>query len=144
MMRVFERTVDRNFRQSGSQISQLDTQNDLVGDLEEELAPLAIAAHVDLQLEVLVTQPCIVMEDVDRLYRAISNLITNAIQYTAAAGVVTIRLEYADNTAIITVRDLGVGIAPVDLPHIFDRFYRVQVDRSRATGGTGLGLAIVP
>ncbi len=117
--------------------------NDLVGDLEEELAPLAIATHVDLQLEVLVAQPCIVMGDVDRLYRAISNLITNAIQYTAAAGVVTIRLEYADNTAIITVRDLGVGIAAVDLPQIFDRFYRVQVDRSRATGGTGLGLAIV-
>jgi signal transduction histidine kinase len=117
--------------------------NDLVGDLEEELAPLAIAAKIDLQVEILVTQPCYTIGDIDRLYRAIANLITNAIQYTPAAGVVTIRLEYLDNTAIITVRDTGIGIAPADLPQIFDRFYRVQFDRARATGGTGLGLAIV-
>jgi signal transduction histidine kinase len=117
--------------------------NDLVSDLEEELAPLAIAAHIDLQVDILVKEPLYVMGDIDRLYRAISNLITNAIQYTPADGVVTIRLEYSDRTAIVTVRDTGMGIAPADLPHIFDRFYRVQADRSRATGGTGLGLAIV-
>jgi signal transduction histidine kinase len=117
--------------------------NDLVSDLEEELAPLAIAAKIDLQVEILVKELLYVMGDIDRLYRAISNLITNAIQYTPAGGIVTIGLKYADRTAIITVRDPGIGIALVDLPHIFDRFYRVQVDRSRATGGTGLGLAIV-
>ncbi len=117
--------------------------NDLVSDLEEELAPLAMAAEIDLQIEILVKEPIYVMGDIDRLYRAISNLITNAIQYTPAAGMVAIHLEYLENTAIITVRDNGIGIAPADLPHIFDRFYRVQVDRSRATGGTGLGLAIV-
>lgn len=117
--------------------------NDLVSDLEEELAPLAMAAGIDLQVEILVKEPLYVMGDIDRLYRAISNLITNAIQYTPAEGVVAIHLEYLENTAIITVRDNGIGIAPADLPHIFDRFYRVQIDRSRATGGTGLGLAIV-
>ena len=117
--------------------------NDLVSDLEEELAPLAMAAEIDLQVEILVKEPLYVMGDLDRLYRAISNLITNAIQYTPASGVVTIGLESSDHTAIVTVRDTGIGIASADLPHIFDRFYRVQVDRSRATGGTGLGLAIV-
>jgi signal transduction histidine kinase len=117
--------------------------NDLVNDLEEELAPLAISAQIDLRVELRVSKPCYVMGDIDRLYRAIANLITNAIQYTQAEGVVMIRLEYTDNTAIVTVRDTGIGIAPADLPQIFDRFYRVQVDRSRATGGTGLGLAIV-
>ena len=117
--------------------------NDLVSDLEEELAPLAMAAQIDLQVTILVKEPIYVMGDIDRLYRAISNLITNAIQYTPADGVVTIRLEYSDNNAIVTVRDNGIGIAPTDLPYIFDRFYRVQEDRSRATGGTGLGLAIV-
>jgi signal transduction histidine kinase len=117
--------------------------NDLVSDLEEELAPLAIVANIDLRLEILVKQPCYVMGDIDRLYRAIANLITNAIQYTPADGVVTICLKYSENTAIVTVRDTGIGIASADLAHIFDRFYRVQGDRSRATGGTGLGLAIV-
>ncbi|MCY7366999.1 MAG: HAMP domain-containing histidine kinase, partial [Chamaesiphon sp.] len=117
--------------------------NDLVSDLEEELAPLAMAAGIDLQVAILVKEPLYVIGDIDRLYRATSNLMTNAIQYTPAAGVVAIHLEYLENTAIITVRDNGIGIAPADLPHIFDRFYRVQVDRARATGGTGLGLAIV-
>jgi signal transduction histidine kinase len=117
--------------------------NDLVSDLEEELAPLAIANSIDLRLEILVNQSLYVMGDPDRLYRAIANLINNAIQYTPADGVVTIRLESADRHAIIIIQDNGIGIAAEDLLHIFDRFYRVQADRSRNTGGTGLGLAIV-
>ena len=125
--------------------------NDLVSDLEEELAPIAIASslaeplqrRIDLRLEILVKQPIYVSGDSDRLYRAIANLIHNAIQYTLADGVVTIRLESAERHAIVTIQDNGIGIAEADLPHIFDRFYRVQADRSRNTGGTGLGLAIV-
>jgi signal transduction histidine kinase len=133
--------------------------NDLVSDLEEELAPLAMAASIDLRLEILVSQPLYINGDSDRLYRAIANLIDNAIHYTPAGGIVTIRLESTDRGAtwignpgaIITIQDNGIGIAAADLPHIFDRFYRVQVDRSRSlaggesqtSGGTGLGLAIV-
>jgi signal transduction histidine kinase len=117
--------------------------NDLVSDLEEELAPLAIANSLDLRLEILVKQSLYVIGDSDRLYRSISNLINNAIQYTPENGVVNICLESSDRNAIITIKDNGIGIAAEDLPHIFDRFYRVQADRSRRTGGTGLGLAIV-
>jgi signal transduction histidine kinase len=124
--------------------------NDLVSDLEEELAPLAIEhllaephqKSIDLRLEISIDRPLYVIGDCDRLYQAISNLITNAIQYTPAGGIVTIGLAYSDRTAIITIKDNGIGIAAADLPHIFDRFYRVQSDRSRSTGGTGLGLAI--
>ncbi len=124
--------------------------NDLVSDLEEELAPLAIANSVaeqlhksiDLRLEILVKQPLYVIGDSDRLYRSIANLIHNAIQYTPNNGMVNIRLESSERNAIITIQDSGIGIAEADLPHIFDRFYRVQADRSRNTGGTGLGLAI--
>jgi signal transduction histidine kinase len=122
---------------------QLCCLNDLVSDLEEELAPLAIANSIDLHLEILAKKPLYVVGDSDRLYRSISNLIHNAIQYTPADGVVTIRLESSERNAIITVQDNGIGIAAEDLTHIFDRFYRVQTDRSRNTGGTGLGLAIV-
>ena len=124
--------------------------NDLVRDLEEELAPLTIESalaephqqSIDLRLEIATDRSLYVIGDCDRLYRAISNLITNAIQYTPAGGVVTIGLDYVDRQAMITISDNGIGIAAADLPHIFDRFYRVQSDRSRATGGTGLGLAI--
>ena len=83
------------------------------------------------------------MGDSDRLYRSIANLINNAIQYTPAHGVVTIRLESLERNAIVTIEDNGIGIDAANLPHIFDRFYRVQADRLRNTGGTGLGLAIV-
>ncbi len=117
--------------------------NDLVSDLEEELAPLAMANSIDLRLEILVKQPIYVMGDSDRLYRAIANLIHNAIKYTPAGGAVTIRLESSERHAIVTIQDNGIGISRDDLPHIFERFYRVQADRSRNTGGTGLGLAIV-
>jgi signal transduction histidine kinase len=116
--------------------------NDLVSDLEEELAPLAIANSIDLRLEIP-DKPLYVNGDSDRLYQAIANLINNAIQYTPAGGIVLIRLTAVDRQAIVSVRDNGVGIAAEDLPHIFDRFYRVQADRARSTGGTGLGLAIV-
>ena len=117
--------------------------NDLVSDLEEELVPLAIASSIDLRLEISVKQPIYVMGDSDRLYRSIANLINNAIQYTPAHGVVTIRLESLERNATVTIEDNGIGIDAADLPHIFDRFYRVQADRARNTGGTGLGLAIV-
>jgi signal transduction histidine kinase len=122
--------------------SQSCCLNDLVSDLEEELAPLAMANGIDLQVNLLVRESIYVRGDIDRLYRAIANLITNAIQYTPAGSVVTICLECTDDNAIVTVTDTGIGIAPQDLPQIFDRFYRVCDNRSRATGGTGLGLAI--
>ena len=72
-----------------------------------------------------------------------SNLITNAIEYTAPQGKVEIQLSYLQNYVVVIVQDSGIGIAKADLPHLFDRFYRIQQDRSRQTGGLGLGLAIV-
>jgi signal transduction histidine kinase len=121
---------------------QLCCLHDLVSDLEEELAPLALAAKVDLRLEIRNSQSCYAIGDIDKLYRAIANLVDNAIHSTAADGTVTICLECSHDRAIVTVSDTGSGIAADDLPHIFDRFYRAGTDRARATGGTGLGLAI--
>jgi heavy metal sensor kinase len=85
-----------------------------------------------------------VMGDRDRLKQLILNLVSNALKYTPEGGRVTLGLGRASgNWARLTVSDTGVGIPPDELPHIFERFYRVDRSRARAEGGTGLGLAIV-
>jgi signal transduction histidine kinase len=78
----------------------------------------------------------------EQIYRLISNLIVNGIQYTSAGGTVTVVLENSERDAVIEVQDTGIGIAPPEQKRIFDRFYRVNTGRSRSTGGSGLGLAI--
>jgi two-component system, OmpR family, manganese sensing sensor histidine kinase len=80
--------------------------------------------------------------DPDLLKQAIANLLTNAFKYTPEAGTVRLQLQKSAQRAIVSVQDTGIGIPEVDLPHIFERFYRVDTARSRSTGGFGLGLAI--
>lgn len=116
--------------------------NDLIADLVEELASLAIAAEVQLTAQMQVSDPVAVLGHEEQLYRMVSNLIDNAIQATPAGGKVVVFLDQSESYAIIQVQDTGIGISPEAQRHIFDRFYRVQVDRSRRTGGSGLGLAI--
>lgn len=116
--------------------------NDLVSDLAEELSALAIAAQVLLTVEFKTAQPLYVVGDEEQLYRLATNLIVNAIQYSVAKGSVTVRLLKEDHHALIQVQDIGVGIAPSEQARIFERFYRINRDRSRKTGGAGLGLAI--
>jgi two-component system sensor histidine kinase BaeS len=72
----------------------------------------------------------------------LGNLLTNAIRYTDRGGRVLVRAYAAGGEALLTVQDTGVGIAPGDLPRVFDRFWRADPARQRATGGTGLGLTI--
>jgi two-component system, OmpR family, phosphate regulon sensor histidine kinase PhoR len=81
--------------------------------------------------------------DPTALRQTLSNLIENAVRYTAAGSVTVAASLAPDGATIIEVRDTGVGIAPEHLPRIFERFYRADPARSRADGGTGLGLAIV-
>ncbi|MBI3096750.1 MAG: HAMP domain-containing histidine kinase [Planctomycetes bacterium] len=80
--------------------------------------------------------------DPGRLKDLLSNLVTNAIRYNRPGGTVTVRLSTADGRARMEVDDTGIGIPAEDLPHVFERFYRVDKTRSRAAGGSGLGLAI--
>ena len=78
----------------------------------------------------------------DRIWEAIYNILDNSIKYTPSGGKVSMDVSKEDGTAIITVEDTGIGIAPDELYKIFDRFYRVDKARARETGGTGLGLSI--
>jgi len=116
--------------------------NDIVNDLVEELAALALSAKVMLTSSVKLLYPLNIVGDEEQLYRLVSNLIVNAIQYTPAGGEVKVVLERSDNHAIIQVQDTGIGIPPEEQRRIFERFYRVNSDRSPGSGGSGLGLAI--
>lgn len=117
--------------------------NDLMLDVVESLSVLEIAAPIQLKTHIQVTEPLYVVGDESQLVRLVTNLVTNALQYTPPGGKVTVTLAQEDQQALIQVQDTGIGIALEDQGHIFDRFYRVNRDRSRYTGGAGLGLAIV-
>jgi heavy metal sensor kinase len=80
--------------------------------------------------------------DAARLRQVFYNLLDNAIKYTPAGGRVEVGLGREGRSAVVTVRDTGVGIPPEHVPHVFERFYRVDRARSREQGGTGLGLTI--
>jgi two-component system phosphate regulon sensor histidine kinase PhoR len=84
-----------------------------------------------------------VLGDKERLKEVMINLVDNAIKYTPTNGAVDVSFMKQDNAVMISVRDTGIGIAQEHLPRIFERFYRVDKERSREVGGTGLGLAIV-
>jgi two-component system phosphate regulon sensor histidine kinase PhoR len=77
-----------------------------------------------------------------RLAEVLQNLLDNAIQYTLPGGEITLSAEARSDEIIVTVSDTGIGIPKADQPRIFERFYRVDVARSREAGGTGLGLSI--
>ncbi len=110
--------------------------------MEEDLAALAMASEIELTTQIKVSQPIEVYGDRQQLYRLITNLVTNAIQYTSAEGEVIINLTEEHHQAVISIRDTGIGISKPDQKRIFDRFYRVDKARSRSKGGSGLGLAI--
>jgi len=87
-------------------------------------------------------EPATAQGDEDRLRQLLFILVDNALKYTPADGKVTLGLHIIEDVAVITVQDNGQGIAPDDVPHVFDRFFRADPARNRNPGGTGLGLSI--
>lgn len=93
-------------------------------------------------LRELSDKPIWVEADQDRLTQIIDNILNNAIKYSPDGGNITVRLMITHNEALLSIQDQGLGIPQKAIPHIFERFYRVDKARSREQGGTGLGLAI--
>ncbi|MEU6813091.1 ATP-binding protein [Streptomyces sp. NPDC046831] len=102
----------------------------------------AQAETAGVALELDAPHPVHVRADPDRLRQAVGNLLGNALRATGAGGTVTLALRPDGERAAVEVRDTGTGIPQEDLPHLFDRFWRADPSRGRATGGSGLGLSI--
>lgn len=104
---------------------------------------LAAAAGVSLTVDADAAEgPLVVPADPDRLRQSLGNLITNALRATPAGGRVSLHAGRSGRDAVVRVSDTGHGIDPAALEHVFDRFWRADAARGRATGGAGLGLAI--
>ncbi|BAU05939.1 sensor histidine kinase [Fischerella sp. NIES-3754] len=128
-------------RLSSESLQKVDLKSELV-QIADEYTTQEAAKHLNLTYT-LPTGSVIVLGDVGLLRQAVVNLLDNACKYSPAGGQVQLRLFTQSNWAVIEVIDNGIGIPEGDLPHIFERFYRVDKKRSRKTGGYGLGLSIV-
>ncbi|ONI67841.1 two-component sensor histidine kinase [Kribbella sp. ALI-6-A] len=114
--------------------------SELAGQVVGAHRPAAEAAGVTLTAATDGPTPAVV--DSARIRQALGNLVSNAIRFTPDGGRVVVGVRRSGDDYLLTVTDNGTGIAAEHLPHLFDRFYRVEHSRSRATGGSGLGLAI--
>jgi two-component system sensor histidine kinase SenX3 len=108
----------------------------------ERVRGVAEAADIPLTVPPVATD-LVVSGDQAQLVSAVTNLLDNAVKYSEPRQAVEVETATVDGAVIISVRDHGIGIPSRDLERIFERFYRVDRARSRATGGTGLGLSIV-
>jgi signal transduction histidine kinase len=155
-------TTPENLRVIGDEVERLGrllgalrSLNELESeDVDVELSPLdlrEVAADALARVEAEATRrqvtlthdlgPVIVRGDRDKLLQVLVNLLDNALKFTPQGGTVSVALRPEAPSAVLSVADTGPGIDPVDLPFVFDRFYRSQT--ARGTQGVGLGLAIV-
>jgi heavy metal sensor kinase len=114
---------------------------ELAASTTDQMRLLAVDKNVALRCESVVQVN--VEGDRARLKQVVVNLVDNAIKYTPAGGLVGVKVRASNGHAMLEVNDNGVGIPAEALPHIFERFYRVDKARSRQMGGAGLGLSIV-
>lgn len=117
--------------------------NQFLEAVEEDMRPMAERKQIALSTEYPAVPDLRVWGDRDRLKQVMVNLIENAVKYTESGGRVHVGVLLDKDQATVSVADSGIGIPEEHLQRIFERFYRVDKDRSRDVGGTGLGLAIV-
>ncbi|PYK69682.1 MAG: hypothetical protein DME45_01025 [Verrucomicrobia bacterium] len=128
-------------KEANLQLSEINLRN-FLADVTRDWAKRLAGKNLSLELQVPDNFPA-VLADERRLEEVVHNLLDNAVQYSHQNGRILIHAGALDQEIVLSVSDEGVGIAPTDLPRIFERFYRVDRARSRELGGTGLGLSIV-
>ncbi len=143
LRRVTQRLLELTRLHNPSEVKQ--ERVDLQRVTEEALKMLRpLAQERDVKLESRLDPGCVVMADADDLHQVIFNLVENAIKYNVAGGQVLVLLFPMEEEAYLLVDDTGIGIPEEKLPHIFDRFYRVDESRTGGDeGSSGLGLSIV-
>lgn len=114
-----------------------------IDELAQDTADSARAAFPDRAIEVDAPPGLVVRGDHDQLRRVLTNLITNAAVHTRPGGPIKIGAERTVNGVVIKIADSGPGLPPQDAAHVFDRFWRADKSRTRASGGSGLGMSIV-
>ncbi len=124
-----------------SEESEIIYMSPTIRRVAKHLGLIADQAFIDITLNLEEDIPVLILED--DLYQIVYNLMENGIKYNVADGHLTVTLKRQDENAIIQISDTGMGIPEDALPHVFERFFRVDKARSRASGGSGLGLAIV-
>lgn len=123
---------------AGLQFTEFDLES-LTNECIELIQPLAAERQVVIEATLCSTR---MRGDRERLAQVITNLLSNAIRYNRDGGRVRVTVASENGMAVISVADTGIGISPDELPHIFERFYRVEKARSRTEGSSGLGLSI--
>jgi signal transduction histidine kinase len=115
---------------------------DVIEQAVEAVRARATANEIALKVDL---PPSLSLVEIDphRIHQVLRNLLDNALNHTPMGGRITIAAYHADQWVTVKVQDTGGGIAAEDLPYLFERFWRADKSRSRATGGAGLGLAIV-
>ncbi|MCC6629473.1 MAG: PAS domain S-box protein [Chloroflexi bacterium] len=141
MQRLIDDLLDLA-RQEASQLDLRRVEFDLVV-LVKTVAAATLAPSSAHRLHLtLPDQPVVGMWDHDRMTQLLHNLLSNAIKYSPDGGSIWVTLARDGHDIRLSVRDEGIGIAPAELPRLFDRYYRVRRARGDAIGGLGLGLAI--
>jgi len=115
--------------------------NEILENIRGKLSPAF--QEKQLHFNVHCEEGLTLMADAARLEQILMNLLNNALSYCSPGDVISVIAKRQDDLVSILVKDTGKGIPKKDLPHIFERFYRVEKSRSRALGGVGLGLSIV-
>lgn len=120
---------------------ELVSLSDLMDTIQNIFVPQFIHKGIQFQIQIEPNLPPVLI-DKDRILQVLTNLVGNALQYTPSGGKVTVQISKRRSDILISVSDTGIGISPEHLPFIFNRFYRTDKSRARASGGSGIGLTI--